>query len=182
MQEVKKSQGELLDPTAVRIRGRAKDYVLAILEKGNLEGYFGSFADELVMEIKQLQDQVNALSEEMLAGRDRYQPITDGEFKALMDTLCEYVKVLSKDLMKAARAAETRDKSFDFRAILEKEILTSNVDDDAWTDNKRIYLVQSAIWRVLKDHLFSSPFQVFGNEGPELWGTWKLLFSEGWPP
>jgi hypothetical protein len=182
LQEVKRPQDELLDPTTVRLRDRAREYIREILQKGNLEGYFLGFANELIKEIQQSQDRVNALSEEMLAGRDRYQPIPDGEFQALMGSLCEHVKVLSKDLLKAARAAEMRDKSFNFRGILGKEILTSSVDDSAWKDNKRIYLVQSAIWKVLKDHLFGSPFLVFGNEGPELSRTWKLLFSEGWPP
>jgi hypothetical protein len=147
--------------------------------KGNMEGYFMDFAKQMRNGIEQSEERVSKLSEEMLAGRDRYQPIPDGEFQALMNLLREKVRGLSRDLSTAAKAVKMPEK--EYRKILEGKILTTKVDDDGWGDSKKVFLIQSAVWRILHDHIFDDPFQVFGREGPEVTKTWKLLFPEGWP-
>jgi hypothetical protein len=139
------------------------------------QDYFWKFADELYDEILDLENRVNALSEEMLAGRDRYQPITDGEFQGLMNQLREFVKNLSRDISKAVSVQKN-----EFRDTLEGNLLTNNLCQELCDDrSNRRYLIQSAIWKVLIDELFHNSFQVHGEEGEKLGITWNGLFSEG---
>ncbi|KAH8650569.1 hypothetical protein BGZ60DRAFT_550399 [Tricladium varicosporioides] len=116
---------------------------------------------------------VGKLSEEMLAGRDRFQPATDGDLKAKMNKLREDVKVLAKEL----RPKKISEKTFQDTvarqqlALREAETIFSN-------KNFRIPLLQSAIWNVLRTHMFNTPFLVFGTDGAQAESAWRCLFGE----
>lgn len=163
------------NPTTTRIKKRGEQCIDEIRNHADWQNYFWRFITELHGQILDLENQVNALSEEMLAGRDRYQPITDGEFQGLTNQLREFVKNLSRDISKAVVVQKN-----EFRNILEGSLLTTDLCQEIWDDNSnRRYLIQSAIWKILLDDLFHNSFQVHGKEGAELGITWSKLFSEG---
>ena len=145
-------------------------------DTNTLHAYYWQLIDKMAEEIKQSEDKVNALSKEMLDGRDRYQPIPDGEFQAFMNQLRLHVKGLARDIVKSLKV-----QGNEVRVILEENLLTNRIHEDVWADKgNRKYLIQSAIWNILKNLFFQSPFQVYGNEGQELGRTWAELFSNGW--
>lgn len=127
------------------------------------------------MEIKQSEDRLDALTKEMLAGRDRYQPTTDGEFQGLMNQLREHVKNLTRDIINGLRLQEQ-----EFWGVLEGNLLTNQVHGISWGGNRnRRCLVESAVWQLLRDHVFLNPFQEYGHEGQELGSCWSVLFYNG---
>jgi len=143
----------LQDPSA------AYDYFLQELRK------LGKQSDE--WEVR-----VNLLTEEMLAGRDRFQPATDGDIKSKMNKLREDVKALAREMNPKQISEKT------FAGTLEGKQLALAKVEKTWARSLRAPILQSSIWRVLIRHILGTPFVVFGKEGAQVEFTWRILFGE----
>ena len=118
------------------------------------------------------QARVSLLTEEMLAGRDRFQPATDGDLQSKMNTLREDVKKLVRE-MEPKQISETT-----FAGTLEGKQLALGKVEKTWAISLRAPILQSSIWLVLLHHMLGTPFIVFGHEGAQVENTWRTLFGE----
>jgi hypothetical protein len=120
------------------------------------------------------KDKVNKLTEEMLAGRDRFQPANDGDLQNKMNTLRKCVKELAREMSPKQISEQT------FAGTLEGNQLAVAKIGRPWDPSLRVTILQSSIWHVLTRHILSTPFVVFGDEGAQVEQTWRTLFGK--PP
>ncbi|KAI9764516.1 MAG: hypothetical protein M1839_005886 [Geoglossum umbratile] len=165
---------ERQEPRAEWEFGEVQDHVTAMQRNPlGMYAYYKEMVSELRRESKQWESRFNALSEEMLAGRDRYQPVTDGSLRSDMNILRERVRTLAKTAVKSLKVSHG-----EFCRALSGKTLTLDIDSNAWMETRsRAGFLQSTIWNVLYCNLFCSPFQVYGNEG-HVEEAWNHLFQK----
>ena len=164
------------DPTTERIEKRASDYYYAMKQNPHKEEqYYAQFVKELIQEIREKETQFKALSEEMLAGRDRYQPVTNGSFQSEMGMLREQIKTLAKTVIRSPTMVSQEV----FCKSLTGKLLSKGVDGRIWKEKRnRAPILQSAVWSALQQSIFRTPFQVYGDNG-NISSIWNRLFAEG---
>ncbi|KAI9890223.1 MAG: hypothetical protein M1814_004385 [Vezdaea aestivalis] len=117
----------------------------------------------LAVKVSGSDAQVQALQQEQLAGRDRFQPITDGALSSAMEDLNRAVKTLAT----TTKSAFSRKVSnSDFEAILQegKWLWVSKVDKNVWKKRKaQKFLLESAIWDIVHQLYFKDPWSSYSH-------------------
>jgi hypothetical protein len=114
------------------------------------------------------------LSTEMLAGRDRFQPTTDGQFQSEKTSLRRNVRTLAFTVTKSLGVSQEK-----FCEEVRGRMLSEVANEEVWEDKRcRNALLQSAIWNVLYRQLFSGLFQVYGEEGRRVFEIWRSLLGD----
>ena len=112
---------------------------------------------------EKLRNDVASMNKIVFA-RDKFTPMPDRDITAKFQALASDVKHLS---MRRWRAQQSRFSDVALRGI------TPN------SDLMRRDLLQDALWWTLFDHVFASPFRMFGDQGVALERQWIEAFGEG---
>jgi hypothetical protein len=125
-----------------------------------------------------LQAQIQTLQKEMLAKIDKIQADPDEQFAKEFRVIASLIKTLSRTI----RLAETAD----VEGALGCSFLHENVSRKHWVGRaQRKLLVEGWIWSVLIGMVFSTPFDVYGEQREILSSVWSGIFAaehhNGWP-
>jgi hypothetical protein len=120
-------------------------------------------AEDLVNATRESKQKITALNA-MLFARADFTPVPDRLLK-------EKFLSLRHDVQYLARQSWRPDQSFWTTAVLME--ITSN------PDKVREQLLRDEIWWILNDHVFASPFRMFGDEARSLESQWNSGCGRG---
>lgn len=148
---------------------------LAAKERRNLE---------LVTETSRLEHNLETLQKSLLSNVERFRPTQDDELISNFESLASAIKVITRDVPSSADCNKLA-KEFAHYTLID------GVSVSYWKDRlHRKYLLEAAIWSILMDTIFSTPFYVFGKYADLFTTEWKELFiraglmqsEPSWPP
>lgn len=112
---------------------------------------------------ERLQKDIQSRNKALIA-RENYSPITDGELKSMFSGLVREVDALARLKWTSNRSPWSDE-------------LLSQISDTTKRLQKQI--LKDTIWDILFEHVFCSPFRVFGKEGSVLESQWNKAFGKG---
>jgi hypothetical protein len=137
--------------------------------------YYANTIQSLQQSASHWKSRFDELSAEMLAGRDRFQPTTDGQFQSNMNSLRTNIRTLALTVAKSLGVTQEK-----LRKELKGRMLSEVANEEALGGRGcKNAMLQSAIWNVLYRQLFSGPFQIYGEEGRQVFEVWSDLFGDG---
>ncbi|KAF2702371.1 hypothetical protein K504DRAFT_394517 [Pleomassaria siparia CBS 279.74] len=125
-----------------------------------------------------LKERFQTLQQEMLSNVDRTNPIPDTQFEQDFRSLTAAIKTVSRTV--PPQSLDRICTDFD------NFTLTRHVRKSYWSSRgRRRCFVEAAIWSILVDCVFQSPFGILGDRCTIFTNIWKQLFglSHGlsWP-
>ncbi|OCK82313.1 hypothetical protein K432DRAFT_349279 [Lepidopterella palustris CBS 459.81] len=121
---------------------------------------------ELVTETSKLRHNLETLQKSMLSNVERFRPTQDDEIGEDFKALAAAVKVVTRDV---PSTADTNKLAEGFKSYS----LIQGVSVSHWKHKlHRKFLLEAAIWSVLMDTVFSTPFYVFGKYADFFTGQW----------
>ena len=125
---------------------------------------------ELVTETSRLEHNLETLQKSLLSNVERFRPTQDDELINNFESLASAIKVITRDVPSSADCNKLA-KEFAHYTLID------GVSVSYWKDRLyRKYLLEAAIWSILMDTIFSTPFYVFGKYADLFTTEWKLLF------
>ena len=113
------------------------------------------YEEKLRKQRNELENDKGILRKGLISVLERFEPILDNEFQTRFDELKSLVVTLSRGALDA-HAAKQGDPPRKYRK----------------------YVLESTLWTILVDGIFSTPFKVLGNYGKYLADVWSQLFGE----
>ncbi|PSN60998.1 hypothetical protein BS50DRAFT_593343 [Corynespora cassiicola Philippines] len=130
------------------------------------------------MEASLLRERISSLQQQMLASVERYQAIPDEQLTQDFRNLSASVKSLSRNVSPAS--LDHIDAMFNDCSLLQG----APHPQQALKSRKKIKL-EAALWSVLIETVFKTPFTSFSYLGEDLFTTWSSMFdnhhSHLWP-
>jgi hypothetical protein len=114
------------------------------------------YEEKLRKQKNELENDKGILQKGLLTVLERFEPIPDNKFQTRFDELKSLVVTLSRGAFDA-HAAKQGDPPRKYRK----------------------YVLESTLWTILVDGIFSTPFKVLGDYGEYLATVWSQLFGEG---
>ncbi len=137
------------------------------VKQDELKEHFKAHESQLKQAHKQqqerLQKDIQSRNKALIA-RENYSPITDGELKSMFSGLVREVDALARLKWTSNRSPWSDE-------------LLSRISDTTKRLQKQI--LKDTIWDILFEHVFCSPFRVFGKEGSVLESQWNKAFGKG---
>ena len=125
---------------------------------------------ELVTETSRLEHNLETLQKSLLSNMERFRPTQDDELISNFESLASAIKVITRDVPSSADCNNLA-KEFAHYTLID------GVSVSYWKDRlHRKYLLEAAIWSILMDTIFSTPFYVFGKYADLFTTEWKQLF------
>ena len=125
---------------------------------------------ELVTETSRLEHNLETLQKSLLSNVERFRPTQDDELISNFESLASAIKVITRDVPSSADCSNLV-KEFAHYTLID------GVSVSYWKDRlHRKYLLEAAIWSILMDTIFSTPFYVFGEYADLFTTEWKQLF------
>ena len=125
---------------------------------------------ELVTETSRLEHNLETLQKSLLSNVERFRPTQDDELISNFESLASAIKVITRDVPSSADCSNLV-KEFAHYTLID------GVSVSYWKDRlHRKYLLEAAIWSILMDTIFSTPFYVFGKYADLFTTEWKQLF------
>ena len=135
-------------------------------------------ASSYAVEMSSLTEQVQMLQKEMFAKVEKVHVASDEQFAQDFRVLASSIKSLSRTI--SINDAE------DTANILSAGFLFENVPHHHWIGRpKKKILVEAWVWSVLMQHVFRTPFAIFGKQCDLLNANWQCLYMSehchDWP-
>lgn len=122
--------------------------------------------------VNELQGQVRELQNEMLARIEKVQAVPDEQFALSFRSIVAHVKSLSRSVRP--------DLGIDISQVLEPGVLLLDTDGRHWKIRQhQKYYIESWVWSVLLEHVFATPFSMFGNAANMWEEPWGFLYGDG---
>ena len=125
---------------------------------------------ELVTETSRLEHNLEMLQKSLLSNVERFRPTQDDELISNFESLASAIKVITRDVPSNADCNNLVNEFAHYTLI-------DGVSVSYWKDRlHRKFLLEAAIWSILMDTIFSTPFYVFGKYADLFTTEWKQLF------
>ncbi|KAF3006486.1 hypothetical protein E8E13_004233 [Curvularia kusanoi] len=122
-------------------------------------------------EAHSLQELVDELQKEMLAQVQKVQAVPDEQFAQNFRAIIGHVKSLS-------RSVHTGSGSGMFQ-VLHSGVLLLNTSECHWiVKQNQKYYIEAWIWSVMLEHIFATPFAIFGVASSAFGKSWMWLYGE----
>jgi uncharacterized protein (DUF3084 family) len=120
------------------------------------------------MELDAMEREVRELEKKLIMGGDYFQPKPDSELRQQFSDLQAKVRSFAENSVpadEASRQVFAEDLGRKFQQLIHIPHLK--------------YFSEEALWAVLIDKVFSTPFKVFGTHGDNLLHPWLNFFADG---
>lgn len=125
---------------------------------------------ELVTETSRLEHNLETLQKSLLSNVERFRPTQDDELISNFESLASVIKVITRDVPSSVDCNKLAVEFANYTLI-------DGVSVSYWKDRlHRKCLLEAAIWSILMDTIFSTPFYVFGEYADLFTTEWKKLF------
>jgi regulator of replication initiation timing len=125
---------------------------------------------ELVTETSRLEHNLETLQKSLLSNVERFRPTQDDELISNFESLASVIKVITRDVPSSVDCNKLAMEFANYTLI-------DGVSVSYWKDRlHRKCLLEAAIWSILMDTIFSTPFYVFGEYANLFTTEWKKLF------
>ncbi|OCL15189.1 hypothetical protein AOQ84DRAFT_225441 [Glonium stellatum] len=126
--------------------------------------------DELVTETSRLEHNLETLQKSLLSNVERFRPTQDDELIGHFENLASSIKVITRDVPSSTDGNKLASQFAHYTLI-------NGVAMTHWNNKlHRKYLLEAAIWSILMDTIFSTPFYVFGKFANLYTAEWGQLF------
>ena len=126
---------------------------------------------ESQLEAQSLREQIQELQKEMLAQVQKVQAVSDEQFAQDFRAIIGHIKSLSRSVR--------LDPGSDLLQVFDSGLLLLDTDKCHWRirQNQKYY-IEAWIWSVLLEHVFATPFAIFGSVG-SAWGhNWAFIYGK----
>jgi hypothetical protein len=120
--------------------------------------------------VQSLREQIQELQKEMLARVQKVQAVSDEQFAQNFRAIIGHIKSLSRSVRLNPGA--------DLLQVLGSGFLLLDTDNRHWrTRQNQKYYIEAWIWSVLLEHVFVTPFAMFGSAS-SIWDkAWVMLYG-----